>query len=89
MTTRDVLIKARALYASAPSHAAKGTWPDLGTYCVATAVDNAHDARAKRGAAAYRAFKATIGGVSPIDYNATHSTAEVLAVFDQAIQEAS
>lgn len=93
MRTVDVLREARALYAAAPSHAPAGDFPETGTRCVVMAIDKAlTDDRTGRSAGNYldveREFAKAFGGVPAdvVPFNAEHSTEEVLAVFDKAIE---
>ena len=85
-TILGALREARALYAASPSHVGGDAMlPRPGTHCVITAlnavaVDNDYwDAYV----AIRRAADVPDGGV--VDWNATHTTAEVLAAFDRAI----
>lgn len=89
--TKQVLIEARELYASAPSHAPFGSQPEEGTYCALSAI-----AEAKNGIGHYwdaRAMLVAAGnlaeGESLVKFNATHTTEEVLALYDRAIEAAS
>jgi hypothetical protein len=85
MTESNVVVeglrKARALYASAPSHVGRYGCPEDNTYCIITALEEAGWIPGMR-----LGLYAEIGAVSLIDYNAEHSTEEVLAVFDRAIE---
>lgn len=94
MTTGEVLRKAKGLYALAPSHAAAGDMPRPGTRCIVLALDEA--VRADRSGESERAFNealATFQAASEdsrlVEFNAEHSTEEVLAVFDKAIELAA
>ena len=93
MNSTQLLQEARDLYASAPSHVARGSWPDTGTYCVITAIGAVSD-RAKLPntvenrilTQAIKRVKAQVGDVALIDFNAENDTETVLAVFDSAIR---
>lgn len=97
MTTETILREARALYAASPSHALPNRQPDLGTECVVSSFARASLNAGKRpnGAnfiQAYRLMAAEAesrGYPSVIAFNADETTAEVLAAYDSAIQEAS
>lgn len=94
MNTLDILKGARELYASAPSHAQRGHHPAPGCYCPVTALDAAagrsapaETLSALEGAASL--FGGSMAGARRviIDWNAHHTTGEVLAAFDRAIAE--
>lgn len=94
MTTTEILQAARALYAAAPSHAPANTMPSRHTYCPITAIAEAEDAAAE--CSLYRPaverFERAIPESSRYtvaSFNADHSTQEVLAVFDAAIEAAA
>jgi hypothetical protein len=94
VSTVDVLRAARDLYAQAPSHVRYPETPEPGTNCVLTAIWSAVERllanyypryplsfsadEALRGAAGHPA--------SIVEWNAEHSTEEVLAAFDRAIE---
>jgi hypothetical protein len=81
VSTVDVLRAARDLYEQAPSHVPCGTRPVRGTYCVSTAI------QASAGSAlVISAFTSVIGTHRLATWNAEHSTEEVLAAFDRAIE---
>lgn len=82
MSTVEVLRAARELYAAKPSHAPVGQSPRPGTHCVVYAVSRQTDAGAHH---ALGAFALAIETTEIVEWNATHSTAEVLAAFDRAI----
>lgn len=98
ITPKDILVKARELYAAAPSHAPAGSLPPLGTHCLVLALDRAiprgpevvyDDARSMVSTykTAVDAIHDIIGrSVDLVDYNAEHSTEDVLGVFDRAIE---
>lgn len=89
MTTAEVLRDARALYAANPSHAGSGTDPDPGTHCVIYAVNTA---AAEDGPfdSAISAFTSAIDSSDClVNWNAEHTTEEVLAAFDRAIKAAA
>lgn len=87
-----VLVAARAVYASAPSHAKCDSLPPRGSFCLCLALDKARD----DDYSAHYLLAETIGlddkwgdyRVPLIQWNAEHSTEEVLAAFDAAIQAA-
>ena len=86
MTTADVLREARALYAAAPSHAVPGQSPKHDTECVMTAICAVTTAEGAYWDAV-EALRRAVGDVdSLVAWNAEHSTAEVLAAFDRAIE---
>jgi hypothetical protein len=74
------LRKARALYASAPSHAYPWDYPEDNTYCLLTALEAAGWTPA-----AFRVLRAEADTYLAW-YNAEHSTEEVLSLFDRAIE---
>jgi hypothetical protein len=85
----DVLCRARELYASAPSHATELQFPEYGTYCVVTALSKAHRTGITPPDAYHSAFDAfvTVVGTGRLaNWNAEHSTDEVLVAFDRAIE---
>jgi hypothetical protein len=85
-TTLDILRHARDLYAYAPSHAPFRDAPEPGTHCIVTALITASNADVL--SPAYRAARDPLYrviGESLPDWNAEHSTEEVLAAFDRAI----
>lgn len=88
----SILEQARNLYASNPSHVPFPQTPGLGTHCVITAVRTAIEPESgpgfgtmRRIDAAQDALKYAAGVRSLVHFNATHTTEEVLAVFDAAI----
>jgi hypothetical protein len=84
--TVDILCRAREIYAAAPSHAPSSEFPDPGTYCVIFAIDRAVGGRAGLWTAVHAVERAMAGPTeSCVEWNAEHSTAEVLAAFDRAI----
>lgn len=88
MDTVDILCRARELYASAPSHVAHPHLPPSGTYCavMALAMVKGVGVRAVDTPAYDALVRATgVSCGSVADWNAEHSTAEVLAAFDRAI----
>jgi hypothetical protein len=94
MTTAELLTAARALYASAPSHAPAEDFPEDGTYCVVSAIDTVALAlpnTESRPSLAWNALDALrkVTGTPLVDWNATHSTEEVLAGFDAGIAAAA
>ena len=83
MTDKEKLIAARELYASSPSHAGTWTAPSEGSYCIITACD-------KVGLSLYgeamNILRDSAGdGECLVNFNADHTTEEVLAAFDKAI----
>lgn len=91
MTTADLLRAARALYAANPSHAALGEVVAPGTRCAIGAICLAETRNPFPGVFAYAVSSlrdAVPFGASLVDFNAEHSTAEVLALFDRAIAKA-
>jgi hypothetical protein len=91
MTTVEALREARALYAAAPSHVPHPQCPGDGRHCPMTAI---HDATRRRldplGRDAVHPdvyLRRAMGHTdSIVDWNAKHSTEEVLAAFDRAIE---
>lgn len=97
MTVEDVLREARRLYAEHPSHAPSGHFPAAGTVCVVLAIDDALEDLTREDwtrdweylyNGAQRAFAVAIGGDTQeiVAFNAEHTTDEVLAAFDKAIE---
>ncbi len=84
--TLETLIKARALYASAPSHCRERGMPELGTYCPVTALYHAQGGLHIVGVSTgLSALRDAMGNGYVTAYNAEHTTEEVLAAFDKAI----
>lgn len=83
MSLADDLRAARVCYAAAPSHAPLGETPARGTFCMISACYA--DGRSR---AVEDALLAATRTWSLADFNATHTTEEVLAVFDRAIARA-
>jgi hypothetical protein len=88
MTTADLLRSARAKYAAKPSHAPADQYPDDGE-CPITALTHVcmtwgNDFRFCRRAES--ALERTIGTHDIPAWNAEHSTEDVLAAFDRAIE---
>lgn len=87
MTTAEILRGARALYAANPSHAGEGKMPEDGCECVMTALmavvewgtDGAYDALCDA------------AGIESglVAWNAEHTTEQVLAAWDRAIEATS
>lgn len=86
MTTAETLRTARERYAANPSHAEHAARPEPGTYCMITAIPSIGPREV--GSAQEMLRQAAGGVVSLVDFNAAHSTEEVLAVFDKAIAAA-
>lgn len=85
MTAAELLTAARDLYASAPSHAAPKDDVEEGTHCVVTAVyTSCTDMATYR--EAMSALRDSVQDATVIHYNASHTTEEVVAVFNRAIQ---
>jgi hypothetical protein len=84
-STVDILCRARALYASAPSHVADPALPDVGTYCALLALTGSGASVDCPAANALRKAM-DLGGGCIVDWNAEHTTEEVLAAFDRAIE---
>lgn len=95
MNVQEVLKQARAKYEHAPSHAPVDGTPAVGTVCVLSAVwrvtDPLPNKALERDALEFLSDAVfAAGGDSVVDYNANHTTEEVLAtVFDRAIEKAS
>jgi hypothetical protein len=88
MTPAEVLTAVRDLYASAPTHVPSGTPVPSGTHCPLTALWEVTDQL--RDEDLYWAARNALGraaGPNPIDFNARHSTDEVVAALNQAIRE--
>lgn len=86
MTTKEILIKAREIYAANPSHAPLSELPAAGTYCVATAISEVSPkGMCIECVCALEKFL-PFGRDGVVSYNATHTTDEVLALFDKAIE---
>lgn len=83
---RDELRKARERYGSAPSHASAYSLPEPGTYCALTAFTR--HGYSEHSAAAFALFRDQVGAEGVVRFNAYHTTEEVLAVFDRAIEAA-
>lgn len=82
----DTLVRARELYAAAPSHAPVDTFPAPGTVCAATALEDAGSRSAYRYRPVAHALAMAMGADRGIArWNAEHTTEEVLAAFDRAI----
>jgi len=89
-STVDILCRARALYAAAPSHAPEGEDPEPGTDCIITALSEAADEVDNQVEAYWDAFRAVEdeAGCPPCmaAWNAEHTTEEVLDAFSRAIE---
>jgi hypothetical protein len=87
----SILTRARALYASAPSHAPIHEVPEPGCFCVATALAEAVCEEAvvvggrDHNNVAVSALRMAANTDNLVTYNAEHSTEEMLEVFDRAI----
>jgi hypothetical protein len=86
VSTVDVLRAARDLYAQAPSHAPHESAPAEGTYCVITATAAAAARLRWSAEPANQRLRLFAGADGLVDWNAEHSTEEVLAAFDRAIE---
>jgi hypothetical protein len=94
MTAAAILRAARALYESAPSHAPTGAYPPPGEYCLMGALSKGAqrptgDGPVRELRAACVAMYSAIGTTESVAWNAEHTTAEVLAAFDRAIEAVS
>lgn len=79
------LREARARYAAAPSHVPATSGPAVGTYCLVSSVSSSPDQWA-----VLQSLRVASGGtMSLVEFNASHTTEEVLAVFDRAIEDCS
>lgn len=88
-TTLDVLRDARALYSENPSHAAKDEIPAKGTFCAVTALSTAAEQHSGFDGAYGALLRATGAEDGQLyAWNAEHTTEEVLAAFDRAIEAA-
>src|SRR4051812_42443448 len=86
MSTVEILVRARALYAEAPSHARPAYHPEPGTRCVVFALGDAGGRMNVDYFPAHDALADAMGGCrSVVEWNAEHTTEEVLAAFDRAI----
>lgn len=87
--TVTILRRARELYASAPDHTPIGQTPPEGCYCAVTAISAAAWLllSSNEFIGAVRAVMVVASTTSLVHYNATHSTEEVLAAFDRAIED--
>jgi hypothetical protein len=88
-TVLEVLERGRELYAAAPSHVPDPDIPRPGTHCVVTAIFA--DGRRLHNPAEFAQaamVKAVAGNsvCSLVHWNAEHTTEEVLAAFDRAIE---
>lgn len=82
----DMLRRARVLYAAAPSHAPVGQKPEKGTHCPITALSSVRISPVDLISTMHRLITEIPDYDSVAEFNATHSTAEVLEVFDRAIE---
>lgn len=88
-STVEVLRRARELYAEAPSHAPHPDLPKEGTLCLLMATDEAASELGCGGVERDQAdgvLRQVTGCGTLVDWNAEHSTEEVLAAFDRAIE---
>lgn len=85
--TVEVLRKARALYEANPSHAPADEMPEPGCECPITALCTADEALGGGYLGALIALRRAAGAEANFlaEWNAEHSTDEVLAAFDTAI----
>jgi hypothetical protein len=87
LTTHEILITARALYAASPAHTPSDEMPEPGTYCPLTAIDQVTSFHPSwSDAKAVNALRDCIDAESIVQFNQDHSTEEVLAAFDRAIE---
>lgn len=88
MTVAEVLREARALYEEAPSHAGAMQKIADGSVCPILALCDVVGGSVT-GMNRHPAYEALLAGMGidggMVDWNAEHSTAEVLAAFDRAI----
>lgn len=85
----EMLRNARALYAANPSHAAGSCSVESGTHCPITAITEATFS-SHSSWHVIEAFRSAAGDPHSIAaWNAQHTTEEVLAAFDRAIEAAS
>lgn len=91
MTTVEVLRAARALYEGNPSHVPCGEWVPAGCYCPLTALSAVTGLSVTvTGSPAYMALCDAASIASNVaEWNAKHTTDEVLAAFDRAIEAAA
>lgn len=85
-TPLELVREARALYAQAPAHPPAGVNSFEG-HCMMTALGTAGNIMVTDidvTNPAYHAVRAQLGEQNMIEYNATHSTDEVLDAFDRA-----
>lgn len=85
----DILTKAAAIYAANPSHAPVCDEPAAGTECASTAITRAADKMSGeywpwQAATHARLLLSEIAGEWIVEYNAKHTTEEVLAIFEAA-----
>lgn len=88
MTVVDLLRDAKKRYAAAPSHARLGEKVAPGRVCVVMALNEASSSDSDAYYAAKHALRASVPTLALADWNAEHSTEEVLEAFDRAIAEA-
>lgn len=85
LSTLDLLRQGRERYASAPCHAPQGTPVPDDSYCIVTAVEEYRMDRYNHPAVGVLKDILGVGRWGLIDWNAEHTTEEVLALFDKAI----
>jgi hypothetical protein len=85
MTAAEILREARALYAANPSHAPSEELPEAGCHCPITALVAVTNGMGVRHPAYLVLLDAALMPDSLADWNAEHSTEEVLAAFDRAV----
>lgn len=88
MTVVDLLRDARKRYAAAPSHAPRGERVPTGQVCLVMAFTEAVMSNHSADFAAELVFCTANRIEDTVDWNAEHSTEEVLEAFDRAIAEA-
>lgn len=83
----EILTRAAAIYAASPSHAAAADAPADGTECATTAISRAAGEMPDSpwyAIARARDLLSEAAGKWIVEYNAEHTTEEVLAVFEAA-----
>lgn len=89
MITPELFYRAKRIYAENPSHAPPTELPNKGTYCFLSAISQSHKELTGNalgpfaGGWIFSYLRMEHGIESPIEYNAEHSTEEVLDLFDK------
>lgn len=86
MNVKDILTQARDLYAGSPNHVPSGCMLPSGTYCMISAVCSVEGKTWEEENEALDALYLVVDTESLVDFNVEHSTEEVLAAFDRAIE---